>query len=164
MSISTETEIYSAYAPATINQPVIPTPNRCSKLTPISQPKNLIPNAQISPTILSKPNNRPRELNTHRLRRLRRNRVLAFSLEKIHPVQAEGFDLDQGIVFRRLGARDGIGDVEGVGGAGFVFYCLFALAGSFALVLRWVGLRFEDGGWMDVPTARMVGILGLGLG
>lgn len=108
------------------------------KLTPIRQPKNLIPNPQ--PGLrhaLTQLDNRPRKLHAHGLGRLRRNRVLALALQQVHAVQSECLHFYQGMVAGRGGPRGSPVDVEGVRGAFFVFYRCVLLA--FLMVLLGIG-------------------------
>lgn len=58
---------------------------------------------------------------------------MTFSLEKVHAVESEGFDFHDGVAGRDGGLGDFGGDVEGCGGAGFVFN----VYGNVRLLVSW---------------------------
>lgn len=88
--------------------------------TPIRKSKHLIPNFEPPLRTLPQHLNHPRELYAECLGGLRRYRIVAFPLEQIHPVEAEGFDFDQGLGTGGFGFGD-TSDVEGFYGAGTAF-------------------------------------------
>jgi len=65
--------------------------------TSISQSKNLVSNLKAFLGVTAKALNGPRELHAQRLRRMGGNRVHPHPLQKVHAVQAECFDFDDGI-------------------------------------------------------------------
>jgi hypothetical protein len=89
--------------------------------TTIRQAKDLIANLEILRCAVTEFRDCPGEFDAQGCGGLRGNRVLAFTLEKVHAVQAERFDFDEGLRGSILGYGDVV-DVEGVGGTFAVLY------------------------------------------
>lgn len=90
-------------------------------LTAVRETEDLVSDLEIGAAIGPQGGDGPRELHAHGLGRLWRNWVLALPFQQVHPVESEGFDLDESLVPADGGHGDGV-DVEGFGWAGASFH------------------------------------------
>lgn len=69
----------------------------------VREAKDLVSSLEIAVVARAKGFNSPAELDSQSLGRLRREGVIAKTLDLVHAVDAKGLDLDQGFTFTRRG-------------------------------------------------------------